>query len=388
MTAAHARTARDRGFSTTWSRRATRLGQGTAVTLAGGLLLAGCGATPPPQDDAAPPAPTATATETPEASSSPSPAPTPSPSPASAEQALSTAGSGTALELLAQLEVKGRAPTTGYDRAAFGQRWADVDRNGCDTRNDILDRDLTGVVTKPGTGGCKVLAGTLLQEPYTGQQVVFTQGSSSSSVDIDHVVALGDAWQKGAQNWTADKRRAFANDPLNLLAVDASENRAKGDGDAATWLPPANSYRCAYVARQASTKVKYGLWVTSAEQAAMARVLATCPQTAPPPAGPALVAEPPPPSTTPAPAPAPEPAPAPPPPAPAPAAPPAPAPPPPPVPAAEPPSAAPPPPAPAAPSVTYKNCDAARAAGAAPVRLGDPGYSRKLDRDGDGIGCE
>ena len=95
-------------------------------------------------------------------------------------------------------------------------------------------------------------------------------------MQIDHVVALGDAWQKGAQQWSPGKRLALANDPLNLLAVSGPVNQRKGDGDTATWLPPDTSYRCAYVARQVAVKVKYGLWVTSAESTAMSRVLATC----------------------------------------------------------------------------------------------------------------
>jgi hypothetical protein len=105
--------------------------------------------------------------------------------------------------------------------------------------------------------------------------VTFVRGRSQ--VDIDHLVALSDAWQKGAQQWDASKRIALANDPLNLLAVDAGPNRSKGDGDTATWLPPDKSYRCTYVAAQVAVKKKYGLWVTSAEKAAMKRVLSTCP---------------------------------------------------------------------------------------------------------------
>ena len=301
---------------------------------------------------------------------------------------MAAAAPGTALAQLAELDVRGRAAKTGYERAAFGQRWADVDRNGCDTRNDVLGRDLSDVVTKEGTGGCKVLSGTL-QEPYTGRTVSFEAGGRSS-LDVDHVVALRDAWQKGAQTWSPAKREAFANDPLNLLAVEASANRQKGDGDAATWLPSARGYRCEYVARQTSVKAKYELAVTAAERDAIAAVLGACPRQASPPFGPA---------TTETPAPAPEPEPAPPaPPAPPVVAPPAPAPPPPPPapdPAPEPePAPLPPPPAPspAPPAangpVSYENCTAARAAGAAPVYAGDPGYSSKLDRDGDGVGCE
>ncbi|KQX66361.1 deoxyribonuclease [Angustibacter sp. Root456] len=178
---------------------------------------------------------------------------------------------------LATLRVAGRAPKTGYDRARFGQAWADVDRNGCDTRNDVLRRDLTRYTLKAGTHGCLVLKGTL-HDPYTGRTISFVRGQSTSiAVQVDHVVALSDAWQKGAQTWTLDQRTAFANDSLNLLAVDGPTNASKGDGDAATWLPPVKSYRCAYVARQVAVKSRYGLWVTRAEKDAMARVLARCP---------------------------------------------------------------------------------------------------------------
>ncbi|MGZ8758713.1 MAG: HNH endonuclease family protein [Aeromicrobium sp.] len=178
---------------------------------------------------------------------------------------------------MATLTVKGRAPRTGYDRALFGQSWLDVDRNGCDTRNDILRRDLAQYVLKPDSNGCAVLTG-LLQDPYTGRNIAFIRGwESSLAVQIDHVVALNDAWQKGAQTWTTEKRERFANDPLELLAVDGPANGSKSDGDAATWLPPNKPYRCEYIARQVAIKVKYGLSVTAAEGAAMARVLERCP---------------------------------------------------------------------------------------------------------------
>ena len=187
------------------------------------------------------------------------------------------AAPGTALAALATLRVAGRAPKTGYDRARFGQAWADVDRNGCDTRNDVLRRDLTRYTLKAGTHGCLVLKGTL-RDPYTGRTIAFVRGQTTSiAVQIDHVVALSDAWQKGAQGWSTAKRTAFANDSLNLLAVDGPTNGSKGDGDAATWLPPQKSYRCAYVARQVAVKRSYGLWVTLAEKDAITRVLARCP---------------------------------------------------------------------------------------------------------------
>ena len=258
----------------------------------------------------------------------------------------------TALAAARLLAVKGRAPMTGYDRAQFGQAWLDTDRNGCDQRNDVLGRDLTGIVYKAGTHDCVVLTGTLA-DPYSGTTIAFTRGQDTSiAVQIDHVVALADAWQKGAQQWDAATRASFANDLLNLLAVDGPLNEQKGAGDTATWLPPNKAYRCAFVARQVGVKATYGLWVTQAEQDAMVRVLSTCPEQ-PLPTG----------SSVPAAAPAPAPA--------------APAPAPAPAPAVE---------APA--TVTYANCDAVRAAGAAPIHVGDPGYAKKLDRDGDGIGCE
>jgi hypothetical protein len=185
--------------------------------------------------------------------------------------------SRSALAALATLKVKGRAPKTGYDRALFGQAWADVDRNGCDTRDDVLRRDLSSFVLKTGTHGCLVLSGTL-HDPYTGTAIAFLRGQSTSAeVQIDHVVALSDAWQKGAQPWSTSRRTTFANDSLNLLAVDGPTNARKGDGDAATWLPPNRAYRCSYAARQVAVKAKYGLWVTGAERDALARILAPCP---------------------------------------------------------------------------------------------------------------
>jgi hypothetical protein len=183
---------------------------------------------------------------------------------------------GLALAAVPHLAVKGRAPKTGYDRALFGQAWLDTDHNGCDTRNDVLRRDLADDAIKAGTRGCVLLSGTL-DDPYTGVVIDFVRGEGTSSlVQIDHVVALSDAWQKGAQQWSEPVRESFANDSLNLLAVDGPTNQSKGDGDAATWLP-IKPYRCAYAARIVAVKVAYGLWVTSAERDALAGILLTCP---------------------------------------------------------------------------------------------------------------
>lgn len=163
----------------------------------------------------------------------------------------------------------------------FGQSWSDdvdVDggHNGYDTRNDVLRRDLTAIVATERSGGCVVTTG-VLADPCTGDSISFTRGEdTSSAVQIDHVVALSDAWQKGAQQLDADTLRNFANDPRNLQAVDGPTNSAKGDGDAATWLPPNNDYRCTYVARQVEVKAEYRLWVTDAEYDAITRVLTSC----------------------------------------------------------------------------------------------------------------
>jgi len=179
-------------------------------------------------------------------------------------------------KILDSLAVKGRAPKTGYDRAQFGQRWADINRNGCDTRNDILQRDLANIVFKPGTHSCVVLSGDLI-DPYSGTKINFVRGNiTSMEVQIDHVVALGNAWVTGAFKLTLEKRTEFANDPINLLAVKGVLNSQKQDGDAATWLPPLKSYRCTYVSKQIAVKAKYGLWVTAPEKAAMKSVLAKC----------------------------------------------------------------------------------------------------------------
>ncbi|CAL8899717.1 calcium-binding protein [Kocuria varians] len=282
------------------------------------------------------------------------------------------AADGTALAALGTLPVKGRAPKTGYSRDEFGPRWADTDHNGCDTRNDVLRRDLTGITVTPGTHGCKVRTGTLLS-PYSGGTVDFLAGQDTSSqVQIDHVVALSDAWQKGAQQLDAARRTALANDPLNLLAVDGPANNRKSDGDAATWLPPAAGERCEYVATQIAVKQRYELWVTDAEKQAMVKVLDTCPEQTVPGA-----------RAVPAPVDAP-----------AESA------------AQEPGAQAPAEQAPAAggagnapgsaqapaagqgTDVYYARCAEARAAGAAPLYAGSPGYRTGLDGDGDGAACE
>jgi hypothetical protein len=244
------------------SRRANAGCFGTLVLLA--ILVAGAGAFVADLE----PAPTTVMPSTRPtariATESATPRRTTSPPPSSRIHAAKNALPG--------LAVKGRAPLTGYEREAFGTAWSDTDDNGCDTRNDILRRDLSKTVVQD----CVVLSG-VLDDPYSGDRVVFVRGPvTSMDVQIDHVVALSNAWQTGAKYWTDDRRERFANDRRNLLAVRGDLNLQKSDGDAATWLPPKKSFRCTYVSIQILTKHRYGLWVTPPEQQAMQRVLATC----------------------------------------------------------------------------------------------------------------
>lgn len=191
------------------------------------------------------------------------------------QQSGSNSGSGEiARDALAALPTKGRAPKTGYKRSQFGDGWAKA--GGCDTRNVILRRDLANIVL--GDDNCKVQAGAL-SDPYTGQRIAFKRGANSSgAVQIDHVVALSNAWQTGAQQLSSEQRIGLANDPLELLAVDGPANQQKGDGDAATWLPSNKPFRCQYIARQIAVKKKYSLWVTPPERTAIERILASCPE--------------------------------------------------------------------------------------------------------------
>ncbi|MFI6865741.1 DUF1524 domain-containing protein [Nocardia sp. NPDC050406] len=237
---------------------------------------------------------------------------------------------------LDKLQVKEWAPKTGYDREQFGSAWSDdvsveLGHNRCDTRNDILQRDMRD--EKLDTDGCKVLSGTL-DDPYTGKTIAFKQGrESSAAVQIDHVVALSNAWLTGAQSLSPEQRRNLANDPRNLQAVDGPTNQGKGDSDAGEWLPPRKEYQCTYIVRQIEVKTVYSLWVTKSERDSMARVLSSC-------TGSGAAA-----TTTAA-------------------------------------------PTTTAANVYFKNCEEARAAGAAPLRRGQPGYRVQLDGNGDGVACE
>lgn len=186
----------------------------------------------------------------------------------------SAGGPGTALALLATLPVRAENNSPKYKRDEFGTPWSDVDRNGCDTRNDILRRDLRSTTIRRADN-CTVLAGEL-RDPYTTRIIRFDRSREASAVQIDHVVPLADAWRTGALKWTDEQRRQFANDPENLLAVDGPTNQRKSDQDASEWLPPSPGAQCAYIARQVGLKSRYHLWVIAAEATAMRQVLQKC----------------------------------------------------------------------------------------------------------------
>ncbi|MFZ0161340.1 MAG: HNH endonuclease family protein, partial [Kineosporiaceae bacterium] len=172
------------------------------------------------------------------------------------------APASTAVEALRSIEIGPLDPAAGYSRLLFGSGWLDPDGNGCDARNDILRRDLTGVVLRPRTNGCIVERGTL-RDPYTGAEFAFERGpDTSGQVQIDHVVSLANAWRTGAQAWSVPRRVAFANDPLELLAVLKQTNADKDGADAASWLPPRPELRCSFVARQVAVKARYRLRMT------------------------------------------------------------------------------------------------------------------------------
>jgi hypothetical protein len=342
-----------------------------AVSLALALgLLTGCASSTAASDTAPVPGTVSTvrATSSPPASATPGAGPSPTATrtpgsvttvtPAPAGTPVRTAEPlGSALPALERLTVAAAGTMSDYDRAVLFGGWIDADGDCEDTRNEVLARDLTGITSEDG---CTVATGTL-EDPYTGSTIAFVRGAATSGdVQVDHVVSLGNAWLTGARRLSQADRVALANDPLNLLAVDGPANGSKSDHDASEWLPPHEAFACEMVAAQIAVKSRYGLWVTAPEKNAMAGVLATCPEQHLPegasfgdipgnipsdtPGGPAAESAPP---------------------------------------------AVPEAPVPAVPAdVHYRNCTAAREAGAAPLHRGDPGYRDAMDRDADGVACE
>lgn len=217
----------------------------------------------------------------------PKPTKTPKPSPTPTEEPTKAPGGSAYVKALAKLDtlaVKGKAPMTGYDRDEFGSEWDDsvgtfsYSRNGCDTRNDLLKRDLVNVKFDSGSD-CDVVSGTLPYEPYTGAKNYYFDSEDdeyATDLDAEHIVALGNVWVTGGFQWTEAKRALIANDPINLMMADPSSNRQKGDADFATWLPSNKSYRCTYAVQQVKVKSKYDLWVTTAEKSALTGVLSGC----------------------------------------------------------------------------------------------------------------
>lgn len=208
------------------------------------------------------PAPSPTVTPP---STTPPPAPSPTPT-------LDAEKGSVLWILLNDLEVRDR-DRVGCKRAKFGQAWADIDRNGCDQRTDVLRRDMVNLHTKPGTRGCVLAKGTLSLDGDSdaAKRVRFKRGNGE--VEIDHVVSLADAWDAGAYAWDGDQREEYANDFMNLEALDSETNQDKDDETAAGWLPDDDDDQCALVVRQITIKHRYELSVTPAEQQAMQQVL-------------------------------------------------------------------------------------------------------------------
>lgn len=192
-----------------------------------------------------------------------------------------------ALEAVSTLTVRQTDSVSGYDRDLFQWNKFDEDGDGCDTRNDILARDLDDIFKQDK---CVVFSG-ILDDPYTGDRIDFQRGQSTSSkVQIDHIVALSDAWNSGASHWNESKLRAFGNDPYNLAAVDGTANTQKSNSSADEWLPANAAARCLYVATQVGVKEHYALTVTQTEAQKMREVLGSCPtQSIPQSNGPGLV---------------------------------------------------------------------------------------------------
>jgi len=255
-------------------------------------------------------------------------------------------GTVTALDLLATVTVANER-SGGYDRGLF-PHWQDLDRNGCSAREDVLiDESLTAAQVDPY--GCKVVEGDWVSA-YDGEET-----TTPSEFDIDHVVALKEAWESGAWNWSASARKAFANDlsdDRTLIAVSASSNRSKSDKDPSNWLPPLSADLCRYLGDWVSIKARWSLTMDQSEFGRIRNLLTSdC-------AGLRIRVPDPPPVSVP------------------------------------PPSGNSDEPATTVGAggsdgdVYYANCTEARAAGAAPLYRGEPGYRSAMDRDNDGVACE
>jgi len=180
-------------------------------------------------------------------------------------------------------EVPVRIRSYDYRRDAFGETWTDDNpapggHNGCDTRNDILDRDLVDKTYVSIKRCPKAVAMGTLYDPYTNATVAFTRGAQvGAAVQIDHIVPLALAWDLGARNWTDDMRLRFANDPANLIAVEGQANQDKGDSEPAAWMPPNHAFWCQYAVQFANMLRGYGLPVDTPSAVVLRDAAATCP---------------------------------------------------------------------------------------------------------------
>jgi len=169
-------------------------------------------------------------------------------------------------------------------RDAFGDTWTDDNpapggHNGCDTRNDILDRDLVDKTYVSIKRCPKAVATGTLHDPYTNATVPFTRGAQiGAAVQIDHIVPLALAWDLGARNWPDDMRLRFANDPANLIAVEGQANQDKGDKEPAVWMPPNTAFRCQYAMQFIAVLRGYGLPVDAPSATALRDAADTCPK--------------------------------------------------------------------------------------------------------------
>lgn len=241
-------------------------------------------------------------------------------------------------------------PAVAYHRDDW-PTWVDLTGDGCNARQKALVAQATGPVEVDR--GCSVISGTWTS-PYDG-----VTGNDPAKFHIDHIVPLAEAHRSGGWRWNPQQRRAFANDQQELLVVSASSNESKSDKSPDRWRPANEGYWCTYATRWLTVKVAYSLSATTSERDALGQMLETCAKPEEPPA-PTTTAEPPPPPPPPTTQP----------------------------PVVTQPPAPPPPPPPPPADVYYPNCAAARAAGAAPIYRGQPGYRSALDRDNDGIACE
>lgn len=170
-----------------------------------------------------------------------------------------------------------------YHRDAFGEAWTDENsapggHNGCDTRNDILNRDLQDK-TYVSIKRCPQAVKTgVLHDPYTDQTIAFSRGNQvGAAVQIDHIVPLALAWDLGAKNWSLDQRVRLANDPANLLAVSGRANQDKGDKQPADWMPPNHAFWCQYAMQYIAVLRGYDLPVDEPSVPVLRQAAGTCP---------------------------------------------------------------------------------------------------------------